>query len=607
MKISPQHEKILGNIARILAILGILLSISAIPFAQSTEKAYESYLEDLGIHLEKYKITNDDITLYGYLFFPRDALDAPNDSVPMIVHVNGMNTQKEYKLEHVINLVKLGFIVSTSDNRGHGQSGGRLSFYGEEPMDYTIIYDWARAQYPQINQTHYGASGFSYGAGQAVIAQALDSRIYATVVYHPPVNIKTLFEAYNGLEFFGEFFLSPAQYGNSSDVLLSRDARIYCNTTNTQNMMIIHGEDDGMITPESTYELYQSLDGPNRTDLAYILRPGLDHGPNEDDYGSRQFALAWFDAFFFNESIDIANIEQEAQFQTPVSFSPPSNALGNLILKWGKILMILGMFILWLEESRKQKLLHQNQNPVLQQDKESFQKTPEEFGKLVLMINIGAVIISALFFRLFSPNIVFGLFFLLPFLANIGSLLIWIRFSERKKYSFEKAKGSFRLNLAIIVPILFALILTDLLNIATLQRPPWVWKNSVLFYILAISNLFFWIYFTTKHTYEIFSPKPYGENNEKTALKDGRILIPMIIFGFLALIYHMIIPIPNLSLIPISLSLLIILGIGPIFVIIAILLNGIRKINQHSIMIQFLIIFTIAYLVNLRVYNMFIP
>ena len=113
--------------------------------------------------------------MMDWFFAPINVTSNANGTVPAIIHINGSNQRKEGDQAYTTTLARLGFEVFVFEQRGHGQSTGHNTFYALEPFDISHLIDYIGANYPEVNATHIGVSGFSLGAGLMLLAQAMDS------------------------------------------------------------------------------------------------------------------------------------------------------------------------------------------------------------------------------------------------------------------------------------------------------------------------------------------------------------------------------------------------------------------------------------------------
>ncbi len=108
---------------------------------------------------------------------------------------------------------RLGFEVFVFEQRGHGQSTGHNTFYALEPFDISHLIDYIGANYPEVNATHIGVSGFSLGAGLMLLAQAYGIRGFiAVLLTPPPTNFTALLSQYDLNQWFGTGFFGNVNY-----------------------------------------------------------------------------------------------------------------------------------------------------------------------------------------------------------------------------------------------------------------------------------------------------------------------------------------------------------------------------------------------------------
>lgn len=148
----PHVKKVIYS----LLVVGCILWIILIPLAISTEAEMRDYYQSLGVKYEYFSVEvpahypnnfPETITLEGIALYPIDAPKAPDQSVPAVLQINGANNRKERNHDMSIQLVKHGIAVFIIEQRGHGESEGRATFYGEEPGDVTHVLDYLAENY----------------------------------------------------------------------------------------------------------------------------------------------------------------------------------------------------------------------------------------------------------------------------------------------------------------------------------------------------------------------------------------------------------------------------------------------------------------------------
>jgi dipeptidyl aminopeptidase/acylaminoacyl peptidase len=235
-----------------------------------------------------------------------------DESVPTIIFIAGANNQKSTLLDKKIKLLRQGYAIVAMDQRGHGESGGYFSLYEKEYNDVSDVITYLDDNFNQLNCTNIGLIGMSLGGGAVIGAQALDDRVFVTVAYHPASNLTDLFYRI-GVDPFKYFGFLPGMsypyeipFGFPNWKIIMNDTMYYRNSinlvneTNTKNLLLLHGMEDDMIHPNNSIAIVNKTDpSETREDIEIILRPGLGHGPNEQNDTSLKYTIAWFNHFLF--------------------------------------------------------------------------------------------------------------------------------------------------------------------------------------------------------------------------------------------------------------------------------------------------------------------
>jgi dienelactone hydrolase len=184
-------------------------------------------------------------TLYANLYYPSKDLDF-QDQNPLVIVAHGHGWQKDNDIRLALELTKRGFFVAAVDYHQHGESGGGL--YDVDPdtgvlglaQDCSKLLDAIELMdvYPRINSSQIGLVGHSLGGMVVLMNGALDDRFTATISWAGVVNASLVG---SGLEVY-----------NPANLL---------NTTNPQNLLVIHGYDDRTVSYDEHALLAQSLTG----------------------------------------------------------------------------------------------------------------------------------------------------------------------------------------------------------------------------------------------------------------------------------------------------------------------------------------------------------
>ncbi len=271
----PITRKLFKKISLLLIVSGIILSAVSFFAAISLGINRLEFFNNEQIIYEKFSVRmSDGASIKGVMYVDSSHYAYNNNSVPMVLMLNGINARKEDNINKAYQLVKRGFSVFSIEQRGHGESTGPSGFLGKEPHDMVEVLDYIENQYNFPNITHIALYAFSYGGGIGAILQAIDSRIFTTVLYHPLTS----------LESFLTIFPFQNLIGTTSTIRRLeeiKDAFDIANETNTENLLLIHGTGDTLIYPKSSLDFYTMLNGDNRTNIELKLRPGLTHSGSQ--------------------------------------------------------------------------------------------------------------------------------------------------------------------------------------------------------------------------------------------------------------------------------------------------------------------------------------
>lgn len=332
---TPSNSKIARNVLIFVLFVVILSATTAIIQSLMIVSTTNQDHDKMKNYLQEQQIEEIELTIIGggntkisaSLFYNsthNDFLTDQSGAHPIIVFIPGANTQKYTHLDMHIQLVHQGYIVLATEQRGHGRSEGYFTFYREEPKDISAWIDYLENNYSGLNTTHIGLIGQSLGAGTALFTQIQDDRIYASSLYHPLSNV-TAFFAYYGITNVEKLLgFTPAllecsfnmdSAKNPSKIWESRSVINNITPENIKNLLIQHGTEDSVISVNDSINLFNKLNSDGyRTDIQLLLRPGLNHVPNEKNKTSFLHTLAWLNHFFLNQSISLSKIEIEAQY-----------------------------------------------------------------------------------------------------------------------------------------------------------------------------------------------------------------------------------------------------------------------------------------------------
>ncbi len=492
------------KLSLLLIVVGIVLSAVSILSAVSLGITRLEFFNEENIIYEKFSVRmTDGVSIKGVMYVDRNHYTFNNNSVPMVLMLNGINARKEDNINKAYQLVKIGFSVFSVEQRGHGESTGPSGFLGKEPYDMVEVLDYIDDQYNFPNISHIALFAFSYGGGIGAILQAIDSRIFTTVLYHPLTS----------LDLFLSIFPFQNLIGTTSTINRLeeiQDAFDIANETNTENLLLIHGTGDTLIDPKSSEIFYSLLNGDNRTDIELKLRPGLSHTANEYDQTSLKFSLAWFQYYYINSSIDISNLESEITHINLFPLTYPKSDISENSIIIASVLFFIALSIFAI----KFKI-----QPIWEKipgEKSPFdEKMANEKYKKMIIYRSSAYLLTALitgiFCSIFNVSLMFGYFILYPIVTLIILLFIPSELHSNWKNEWRSwIKHDFLLFiytfLAILIPMVLFLIIYNL-NATIMLKSFIPILNTSLFISLAIglgSGIMDYMYlreFNPKHTY----------------------------------------------------------------------------------------------------------
>jgi dienelactone hydrolase len=497
------------------AIIGLVLLCSGSIFwftlvgtAVNQRNTVNTYFESHGLNYEILSIpVGNGVELSSLHLSLKSHSNAADGSVPTLIHINGANNRKEGRMEYAVNLALMGLEVFVVEPRGHGQSGGHFTLYAEEPRDVSKVIDYISQNHKKANTTHVAVSGFSLGGGMMLLAQAIEPRIFCSVLYHPVTDLGAMMVEYGLDSLFGQEFVLNSPY--ASDILNKwegRSAYKICTPENTEKLLIIQGSEDDTVFVEGSAKFinYINPEPLVRKDVQLVVRNGIGHGGNERDQGSIQYTKAWFTHFFFNQSVDLGNLETEAQYQPIINYLQVDEQNPELLFWLGLVLIQFGLYCILIAPKLSSTYRTRKGAEKLLQEK----LLEKDAYFRMFLVKSGIILVSGLFSglvaRAVDPNVVFGLIYgiiggslLGLFLYNIYTLR---KFENRLVLSWKEDLLSPMLNLSILVgSMLIGVVIYDWAQNFALGRPFWPWKGGLFVYPFAILLLLSWISLGNAH------------------------------------------------------------------------------------------------------------
>jgi hypothetical protein len=441
-----------------------------------------NYLDKENISITEFSVEmRDGNNIFGLLYANPSIMEEKNHSNPAILMLNGINAKKEDNFEIAFQLVKWGYTIFSMEQRGHGESEGPSGFLEKEPFDMVEVLDFITEKYDFINQTHVGLLGFSYGGGIGAILQALDSRIYSSVLYHPLTSIEILTEQ---IPFQNLIGTTPC----IEDVDKIPDAFNFANASNTQNLLLIHGLEDKLILPESSENFYTHLNGKERDDIDLELRPSLEHMSNEKDALSLKHTLVWFNSFFIDRSIDNQNRKEEIMQINLFESNYPNAIISEIFSIFTGVFIFLGLsifliFFKILPKWEERPFESSNQDPEI---------SSKKYKKMIIyrtLIYLLPIFIIGPLFMILNPSFIYSYFIAYPVIAS--TLLIFIPSELHRSWKdewtvwFKNESFSFLYSFGIVVTSIGVFLILFNLNALIMLKPiiPF-FNNSLVQYIL---------------------------------------------------------------------------------------------------------------------------
>ena len=483
-KIKNRIEKklLFRYIGIILLSLTVILAVISVSLALILRNQQKTYFNNENIDVESISIQmQDGIVINGLVYVDKISKENNTHSIPTILLLHGINGRKEHKIGTIYQYVKLGYAVISVEQRGHGESGSPSGFLSIEPYDMIEVIDYIEANYQYANTSHMGLLGYSYGGGVGASLQALEDRIHTVVLYHPLADIESLLTSI------------PLRYLIGSNTVVTnldeiQDGFELANENNTQNLLLLQGEVDNIITLADTERFYAKINPANRTDIILKTRPGIGHGGNEEDITSLKMAIAWFEHFYHNQTIDITNLENEIIGISLFNYNFPSNTVSEDLIITSAIFLFIGLSSLVI---KFRILPHWDKLP-MKKDVDNSREGKKKYKKMIIYRTsgyMGALIITGIIFSLFNQSILYGYFICFPIISIIIMLFIpselHSNWKEEWKNWIRNDLIPFTYSLTIvIIPTIYFLLLYNLVTGLTMSFSIPIFNISSLPYLV---------------------------------------------------------------------------------------------------------------------------
>jgi len=400
--------------------------------------------------------------------------------------LNGINSRKEDNLYKAYQLVRRGYAVFSIEQRGHGESTGPSGFSGKEPHDMVEVLDYIEINYNFVNVSHIALFAFSYGGGIGAIFQAIDDRVFTSVLYHPLTSLDSFLDIFPFQNLIG----TTSTITRLEEIL---DAFDIANETNTSNLLLIHGKSDTLVFPKSSIDFYSLLNGDNRTDVQLKLRSGLDHVANENDQISLKLSIAWFAHYYTNNSINLTNLESEVEYIYLFPFAYPNSNISENTIIIAAVLLFLGMSILMIK-LKIEPSWERIPGELSPFNEEIAQK---KYKKMILYRSLTyllTALFTGIFCSFFNVSLVHGYFMLYPLVTII--ILIFIPSELHLNWKDEWRSWIkhdlllfFYTLLTIIIPMIYFLIVYNLnAEIMLKSIIPIINTSLVISFLIALSS-----------------------------------------------------------------------------------------------------------------------
>lgn len=462
--------------------LSVILAVISVSLALFLRDQQHSYLIDENIDVESISIKmRDGIIIKGLVYVDKNLKENNTNSIPTILLLHGINGRKEHKIEIIYQYVKFGYAVISVEQRGHGESGSPSGFLSKEPYDMIEVIDYIEANYQYVNTSNIGLLGYSFGGGIGAIFQALEDRIYATVLYHPLADIESLTKRIPLRYLIG----STTAVINIDEI---QDGYDLANENNTQNLLLLQGLADNIIIPADTERFFDKINPANRTDIVLKERPSLGHGGNEKDVTSLKMAITWFEHFYHDQTINITKLDDEINSINLFNYAYPSNTISEDLVIASAIILFIGLSSLVI----KFRILPYWDKLPMKKDVDNSREGKERYKKMIIYRTsgyMGALFFTGIIFSLFNQSFLYGYFIFFPIISIPIMLFIPSELHSNWKEEWKNwIKGDFVPFLyslsIVIIPTVYFLLLYNLVTRLTMSFTIPIFNISSLPYLV---------------------------------------------------------------------------------------------------------------------------
>lgn len=238
-------------------------------------------------HYERIEFNSAESRLYANLYFPID-FPLKNEERPLVIFVHGLGSQRDLDIRVPIEFTKRGYFVVTLDYQGQGESEGNLlkKIPGSDipalSQDCSRLLDTIQADADfetYINSSQIGLIGHSLGGMVALMNQAFDDRFKVTVTWSGLINATPYMFSIPKDDPFVDYFPSN-----------------FMNKNNTENLLVIHHQNDGLLPYNHHVPVAQKL---TNCEVIKITDPLLGGAHTLFSDRALRETIKWFDIQFF--------------------------------------------------------------------------------------------------------------------------------------------------------------------------------------------------------------------------------------------------------------------------------------------------------------------
>jgi pimeloyl-ACP methyl ester carboxylesterase len=215
--------------------------------------------------LQEVSWESDGATLRGWF--------VPGRERAAVILVHGSGGNRDDLLGELEILSRAGFTLLAFDWPGQGESGGRTRWDEPERAAVRSALDWLSAR-PEVDPSRVGAFGFSLGTVPLLQVAVGDPRLRAVALAGAPIG----YEDHIRWDFrkYGLLSQLPGVWADRMRGM-RMDAQVPVQIVSRlapRPLLLILGEDDGIVPPEKTRALFAAAAEPKEL----LALPGVGHG-----------------------------------------------------------------------------------------------------------------------------------------------------------------------------------------------------------------------------------------------------------------------------------------------------------------------------------------